>query len=109
MTFQEVWEACQEETRIDLDTVAQNRKRGAVKGAETRRAKKVAAQSNCHSVDDTSRAASAIKSSTNTEESGETYCGSCGKLYVEEADEIELWVGCDLCAEWFCGHCKHFS
>ena len=30
-------------------------------------------------------------------------------VYQEEAEEGELWVGCDVCDKWYCGYCENFS
>ena len=32
------------------------------------------------------------------------YCDQCGELYVEEIEETEVWVACDMCNLWC--HCK---
>ena len=34
------------------------------------------------------------------------FCGTCGKQFVEETDDIDFWVGCDFCSEWFCCVCE---
>ena len=56
-----------------------NRKRGAKKAAETRRAQR--------------------KKTTLY------YCGVCGDVYEDETEESEQWIGCDLCDSWYHGHC----
>ena len=30
-------------------------------------------------------------------------------VYQEEADEDELWIGCNVCDKWYCGYCENFS
>lgn len=62
-----------------LQTITENRKRGASKAAETRRRKK------------------------------ESYpCGVCQALYGE-ADEVQLWIACDGCNTWFHAECVNVS
>ena len=70
-----------------LHTVLQNRKRGARKAAATRQARKQAGTS---------------QSRTDSQ----YFCGKCGKEYLEEADEEELWIACDMCENWFCSSCE---
>ena len=83
-----------DDTRIWMDhlnTVLLNRKRGAAKAAATRRAKKSVQEPVCV----TSQAT--------------TYCGGCGKPYVEETEEVEIWICCDLCNQWCCGECENLQ
>ena len=77
------------DTRIWLDhlyTVQLNRKRGAAKASLTRRTH-------------------AKKSLEQTK----TFCGTCNKLFVEETEEVEVWVYCDTCEKWFCDLCEDSS
>ena len=74
-----------------LNTVLLHRKRGAANAAATRRAKKSVQGPVCV----TSQAT--------------TYCGGCGKPYVEETEEIEIWICCDLCNQWCCGECENLQ
>ena len=62
-----------------LQTVRENRKRGARKAAETRRKKKMAKQS-AHDV---------------------YYCGVCHDQYIQFTDREENWIGCEACDNWF--------
>ena len=64
-----------------LKTVQTNRKRGAQKAAATRRLKKQTASTS------TSR-----------------YFCSCGEEYLDFTDEVEQWIGCDNCNQWY--HCE---
>ena len=76
-----------DDTKIWMDhlhTVILNRKRGAAKAAATRRAKR-----------------SLLASEPVTYN-----CGGCGKPYVEETEEVEFWIYCDLCDKWCCGGCE---
>ena len=66
-----------------LQTVEENRRRGATKAAATRRAKQTR--------------------STQETEPEHVLCGVCGKEYEEETIEPELWIACDHCNLWF--HC----
>jgi hypothetical protein len=63
-----------------LETVSNNRKKGAQKAAQTRKAK-----------------------STSTEQPNTdiVYCGNCGEVYEEETEEIQNWIACDVCSNWF--------
>ena len=63
-----------------LNTVLQNHKRRAAKAAATRARKKACSESSRDII------APEVY-----------YCGSCEKVYQEEADENELWIGSDLC------------
>ena len=66
-----------------LQTVEENRRRGATKAAATRRAKQTryARETEAESV----------------------LCGVCEKECEEETVEPELWIACDHCNQWF--HC----
>ena len=82
-----------------LKTVVDNRRRGSEKASATRRAKKFSSKVPYHPSDHQSGV------SMDSREPGEEYhCGQCGELYVEETDETEMWVACDLCDMWY--HCK---
>ena len=70
-----------------LRTVADNRRKGAAKAAETRKSKQKQA----------------------TRESDREYCGVCGDLYEEETEEIEYWIACDTCGKWFHWHCVNIT
>ncbi len=80
-----------DDTRIwieHLSEIVRNRKRGAAKAAATRRAKimTTVTQAAGDSSDKTSMC----------------YCGRCEKEYLEEPDQSELWIACDLCDKWYC-------
>ena len=63
-----------------------NRKRGAIKAAETRKAKKATKQ-HTKSIVDTY---------------GDTYsCGICGVVWSAETTAVEDWIGCEKCDQWF--------
>lgn len=62
-----------------LKTVADNRKRGAAKAAETRRKRKQSQQS----------------SKKNT-----ILCTICQEPNIEFTDRVELWIQCDFCEGW---------
>ena len=79
-----------EEVKIWLDhlsTVAENRKRGAVKAAETRRRKQ--------------------QSASNTDD--RYFCGTCGIEYQEEMRNIDFWICCDNCHKWYCCTCEFLN
>ena len=57
-----------------LKLVAENRKRGAEKAAQTRRAKKQVSQEEFY------------------------FCGVCGTVYEDETDEVERWIACGNCS-----------
>jgi hypothetical protein len=69
-----------------LQTIVDNRRRGAAKAAATRKAKKKAASTE------------ATKQVPPGNESTASYfCATCGIVYMEEAEQEEAWIGCDLC------------
>ena len=63
-----------------LKTIKENRKRGALRAAETRRKKKNKMAQTVHDV---------------------YYCGVCHDQYVEYTDQEEMWIGCESCSAWF--------
>ena len=60
-----------------LQTIEDNRRRGAKKAAETRKKKM---SNSSHDV---------------------YYCGVCHEQFVEYADEEQNWIACDRCQHWF--------
>ena len=78
----------EEDTKIwlnHLETIVQNRKRGAAKAALTRKK----------------------KSSVNSESESETFCGVCKVEYSKS--KSKFWIFCDLCELWYCSLCEHLS
>ena len=71
-----------------LETVSDNRKRGAKKASETRRLRKQVQQAQ-----EAQQVASDV-----------CYCGICHEQYIEYTDVIEKWICCDTCNRWY-----HFS
>ena len=65
-----------------LQTVSNNRKKGAQKAVQTRRAKTTPAEPEPPDADI-------------------VYCGKCGEVYEEETKEIQNWIACDVCNNWF--------
>ena len=63
-----------------LQTVSSNRKKGAQKAVQTRRAK---------------------TSQTEALDTDIVYCGKCGEAYEEKTEEIQNWIACDVCNCWF--------
>ena len=59
-----------------LKTIQQNRKRVAEKAAATRQQKR-----------------------------GKRYICVCGKEYTDVTDEVQHWIACDKCNNWFHSHC----
>jgi hypothetical protein len=68
-----------------LKLVSENRKRGAEKAAQTRRAKKQVSQSEFY------------------------FCGVCGSVYEDETDEVERWIACDNCSTWYHWTCVNVT
>ena len=90
------------EVKIWLDhlkAVLDNRRRGAEKAAATRRAKKCSSSTSSKALSQSSDS-SQSKRLPNKEEQ-DYYCGQCRELYVEETDEFEMWVACDMCDSWY--------
>ena len=74
-----------------LQTVDQNRKRGAAKAAATRRQSKQA-KSSSHS------------------KPAQTHCGgNYGLIFEDDSETVEFWIGCDTCNKWFCCVCEGLS
>lgn len=68
-----------------LNTVAENRRRGAEKAAETRRRRK------------------------QTQSDERYFCGTCETEYKAEMPDIEFWILCDSCQKWYCCTCELLS
>ena len=68
-----------------LHTVHTNRKRGATKAALTR------------------------KQETTPQVRQVYKCGVCQALYLEETEEEEVWIGCELCDQWFHSVCVNID
>ena len=64
-----------------LQTVSDNRKRGAAKAAETRKKRKAQKRSQ--------------------EQHQLYFCGVCQDPYMDVTDNAEMWIGCELCDRWF--------
>ena len=93
------------EVKIWLDhlkAVLDNRRRGAEKAAATRRAKKCSSSTSSKAPSQSSDSSQSKR--LPNEEEQDYYCGQCRELYVEETDESEMWVACDMCDSWY--HCK---
>ena len=65
-----------------LNTIKQNRKRGAAKAAETRKRK-------------------AREKQKATKQGSEYYCGACHEPYLEFTEAEEQWIGCESCDTWY--------
>ena len=65
-----------------LKSVADNRQRGAMKAAETRRRKRQATS---------------------------YFCGTCEREYREEVAGVDFWIFCDFCKRWYCCLCQLLS
>ena len=87
-----------------LHTVLLNRRRRAKKAAATR-AKAASARMpermNCRS--------ESTGTTQQESDSNSYYCGTCGKEYEDESEAEELWIGCDMCKQWYCGSCEGLS
>ena len=83
-----------------LHTVRENRKRGALKAAETRRRKRVAKQATCSGVTPKQTPASVVTSNQSTDDRA-YFCGVCHEQYVQFTDEEEHWIGCEVCNSWY--------
>ena len=55
------------------------------------------------------KARHAGQSGVSTSDSTGYHCGKCGKDYMEETDEPELWIACDLCDHWYCSSCEQLT
>lgn len=84
-----------------LQTIVDNCLRGARKAAETRKLRKSAA----------SVAARASQSSDALSSERESvFCGTCGDEYLEEStEEPEVWIGSDLCLNWYHLSCENLQ
>lgn len=67
-----------------LDEVSRNRKEGAIKAAETRKRRRMQKRQ---------------------EKSDAVLCGVCGGLWEEETEEVEQWIQCDRCMNWYHWKC----
>ena len=95
-----------------LHTVLLNRKRGAKKAAATRaKARKPpTATLQPAATEITNLPESTNPTLASQSASAEIYvCGTCMKEYSEEAENEELWIGCDQCDKWFCGGCEELK
>ena len=86
-----------------LHTICDNRKKGAIKAAETRRRKSSSAsvamaQESAAMAQES--AAMAQESATMAQDT-EYQCGVCHAPYQEFTDVEESWIGCDACDTWF--------
>lgn len=80
-----------EETKFwftHLQTVVDNRKRGAAKAALTRQRKKQEKMSQSKSDSD----------------GDNEQCGSCKQIYSKS--DSQFWIFCDHCQVWFCSTCE---
>ena len=83
------------ETRFWLEhlhTIVDNRRRGAAKAAATRKAR--------------SKKTTEAVSKPEDDHEGRYFCATCGKEYMEEAEQEETWIGCDLCDAWYHTNCE---
>ena len=80
---------------LHLQTVVENRRRGARKATATRQAKKALKAS--HIVEGSPK------------DGNECFCGDCGHTYQEETDEPEVWIECSMCEPWFHAKCEKLT
>ena len=71
-----------------LKEVTRNRKEGAIKAAETRKRKKMEKDQERRDV---------------------ILCDICGGLWEEETDEVEQWIQCEKCRQWYLWECVNVS
>ncbi len=107
-----------EETQIwlsHLQTVLENRRRGAAKAKATRQARKAASQ---QVISQSSTQLATVQTSSRqvasppptctqpaaAEENEQWFCGCCREEYVDETESSQLWIACDLCQNWY--HCS---
>ena len=74
-----------------LQTIKENRKKGAIKAAKTRMKKRK------NRMDEEPD----LMPSTNRKSDNLYYCGVCSEQYVEYTDIEERWIGCESCDSWF--------
>ena len=70
-----------------LNTIQENRKKGAIKAAESRRQKK--------------KATPTSKTKTAGTRESDYQCGVCSIPYQEFTGTSEQWIGCDKCDTWY--------
>ena len=121
------------ESRIWIDqlsTVLENRRRGAVKAAATRKAKRQGAcygsgqreqedatsshrqleqggKKNSTAAQSKQSKQSMHGGKQHSEQSKEDYSGLCGASY--SSSTAEFWIACDLCDTWYCGACEQLT
>ena len=85
-----------------LETVAENRKRGAKRAAATWRAQhqQLIEKGSSEGHNDGDNLLS-------DDDDNEERYGVCGTLYEEETDEIEKWIACDDCGAWYHWECTN--
>jgi len=82
-----------------LKIVTENRKNGAKKAVTTRSKRKKKYES---STGATSSSHTVIEDVGQDPEFS-TFCGTCEEEFEELSDIVEVWIGCDICEEWY--HC----
>ena len=86
-----------------LETVTENRKRGAKRAAATRKGQRQLTETgNCEGHNEGHNDDNGTINDDNEE-----HCGVCGILYEEETDETKKWIACDVCGMWY--HWEHAS
>ena len=92
-----------------LTEIKRNRKCGAEKAAATRRNKQQLHEYE-REIPQVARQVCEQTATTDSEESA-YLCRVCNKEYTEEAetDEVESWIECDICKEWFHFTCANVS
>lgn len=79
-----------------LQTVMENRRRGAAKAALTRQRKKLEKLSQLKS-----------NQAGTEDDDSECQCGTCKEKYG--MSESPFWIFCDTCQVWFCSTCEELS
>lgn len=79
-----------------MQTILNNRQKGAQKAAETRRVKR-------------QKSLAAVQCSAGMNDKEEWYCGVCKGLWETETAEEESWIECSMCLLWFHYKCEQIT
>lgn len=89
-----------------LKGIVENRKRGAKKAAATRKSKRSASNLAALTEGDNHMDISDHSEEQENNDTEREFCATCGEEYEEESDVQEVWIGCDLCDQWYHISCE---